>query len=205
MYKLIYIDIRGRGELVRFILSQAGEQFEDERVPVQEWPSYRAGTPLGIVPVLEYGENRRTLSGNGAIARYLAEKHGLDGTSSEENAQLFAIVECVEDLWVRIAAFFWEQDEQRKAGFKREFVGSYLPLTLQKLEAVAAANNCPQGWIHGKKVTYADLAVCVLLEAVVGESPSLLDQLPSLARLKDSVEGLPNIAAWIQQRPNTPF
>ena len=43
MYKLIYIDIRGRGELVRFILSQAGEQFEDERVPVQEWPSYRAG------------------------------------------------------------------------------------------------------------------------------------------------------------------
>ena len=55
------------------------------------------------------------------------------------------------------------------------------------------------------QVTYADLAVCVLLEAVVGESPSLLDQLPSLARLKDSVEGLPNIAAWIQQRPNTPF
>ena len=49
-----------------------------------------------------------------------------------------------------------------QAGFKREFVGSYLPLTLQKLEAVAAANNCPQGWIHGKKVCVCAYNACCM-------------------------------------------
>ena len=39
---------------------------------------------------------------------------GLAGASPIENAELFSLVECVEDLWLRISAFFWEKDEARK-------------------------------------------------------------------------------------------
>ena len=39
---------------------------------------------------------------------------GLAGASPIENAELFSLVECVEDLWLKISAFFWEKDEARK-------------------------------------------------------------------------------------------
>lgn len=39
---------------------------------------------------------------------------GLAGANPLENAELFSLVECVEDLWLKIFNFFWEKDEARK-------------------------------------------------------------------------------------------
>ena len=55
------------------------------------------------------------------------------------------------------------------------------------------------------KVTYADFAVYVLLETLEADSPSLLDNFPSLNKLKNSVQKLPNIDKWIKNRPLTPY
>jgi len=40
-YKLTYLNYRGRAELIRFILSQAGIDFEDCRIAPEEWQEYR--------------------------------------------------------------------------------------------------------------------------------------------------------------------
>ena len=55
------------------------------------------------------------------------------------------------------------------------------------------------------KVTYADFAVYVLLETLEADSPSLLDNFPSLNKLKNSVQKLPNIDKWLKKRPVTPY
>ena len=55
------------------------------------------------------------------------------------------------------------------------------------------------------KVTYADFAVYVLLETLEADSPSLLDNFPSLNKLKNSVQKLPNIDKWLKNRPVTPY
>ena len=39
---------------------------------------------------------------------------GLAGDTAIENAELFALVECVEEVWLKISSFFWENDESRK-------------------------------------------------------------------------------------------
>ena len=39
--KLIYFNFRGRGELARLILVQAGVQFEDFRLEKSEWPNHK--------------------------------------------------------------------------------------------------------------------------------------------------------------------
>ena len=39
--KLIYFDARGRAELSRLILAQAGQEYEDVRVKKEEWPSMK--------------------------------------------------------------------------------------------------------------------------------------------------------------------
>ena len=40
-YKLVYIDGRGRAELVRFILAQADVKYEDSRIPMSGWSEFR--------------------------------------------------------------------------------------------------------------------------------------------------------------------
>jgi len=40
-YKLIYFNVRGRGELSRLILHCAGVPFEDFRFEMKEWPAIK--------------------------------------------------------------------------------------------------------------------------------------------------------------------
>jgi len=39
--KLIYFNARGRAELARLILAQAGADYEDSRLTREEWPNYK--------------------------------------------------------------------------------------------------------------------------------------------------------------------
>lgn len=41
-YKIHYFNLKGRAELARLILSQAGVEFEDVRFERSEWPALKA-------------------------------------------------------------------------------------------------------------------------------------------------------------------
>ena len=54
-------------------------------------------------------------------------------------------------------------------------------------------------------MTYVDLCLTLIADLVVtfsGEA-SILDAYPAVAKLKATVEALPNIAKWIKERPKT--
>lgn len=53
------------------------------------------------------------------------------------------------------------------------------------------------------QVTYADLAITVLLDALAKYKPELLAAFPALGQLKTSVETLPNITKWMARRPDS--
>ena len=40
--KLIYFNTKGRAELSRLILAQAGEKYEDKRIEKADWPALKA-------------------------------------------------------------------------------------------------------------------------------------------------------------------
>lgn len=42
VYKIHYFNLKGRAELARLILSQAGVEFEDVRFERSEWPALKA-------------------------------------------------------------------------------------------------------------------------------------------------------------------
>ena len=52
-YRLIYLNCRGRAELIRFILAQAGVEYEDHRIELAEWAEKRAGIAIAVYIISE--------------------------------------------------------------------------------------------------------------------------------------------------------
>lgn len=42
-YKVTYFDAKGRGEIIRLVLSAAGKEFVDERIKTEQWPALKPG------------------------------------------------------------------------------------------------------------------------------------------------------------------
>ena len=55
------------------------------------------------------------------------------------------------------------------------------------------------------QVTYADFEFYIVSGDVLRQVPTLLENFPTLAKLRTSVEQLPNIAKWLKERPETQF
>ncbi|VDN38140.1 unnamed protein product [Cylicostephanus goldi] len=90
-YKLTYFEARGAAEVIRQIFALAGAEYEDVRIPRDEWPKHKsvsittnslfrnaiwpnAKMPFGQMPVLEV--DGQQLAQSFAIARFLAKKFG---------------------------------------------------------------------------------------------------------------------------------
>ena len=59
MIKLSYFDFPGgRGEPARLALTIAGIDFEDDRIPLADWPQLRESKPLHAVPTVEIDARR---------------------------------------------------------------------------------------------------------------------------------------------------
>lgn len=52
-YKLIYFNLRARGEIIRLIFAAAGQKYEDHRIERNQWPAYKPQSPFGQLPLLE--------------------------------------------------------------------------------------------------------------------------------------------------------
>ncbi|XP_010875384.2 hematopoietic prostaglandin D synthase [Esox lucius] len=196
-YKLIYFNMRGRAELSRYIFAYAGINFEDQRVEWKDWPSIKNTFPLGKLPVLEV--NGFLLTQSLAIARYLAKKAGLLGGSDLATAQADALVDNLNDFTISIP---WrENDPKIKAQKIDKLFQSHLPKLLDYLQRHLGDRE----WLVGDSVTWADLYWHVCFTTFSALRPGFADRHPALCALVKRVEGIPNLAQWIQNRPVTEF
>jgi len=67
--KLLYFDTAGRAEMIRLAFHAGGVDFEDERVPQDQWPVVKPTTPRGQVPTLTLDDGT-VLTESGALLRY---------------------------------------------------------------------------------------------------------------------------------------
>ena len=42
-YQLIYFNARGRAEIPRLLFAEAGVEYEDTRIELEEWPAMKSG------------------------------------------------------------------------------------------------------------------------------------------------------------------
>ena len=198
-YKLYYFNMKARAELARLIFAQAGVPYEDVRIEFEKWPELKPTMPFGQMPVLDVDGTR--IANSMVIARYLAEEFGLAGSNLLENSQLAAIAGAINDLFEELAKAHFEKDEEKKAELQKTFMEKTVPFVLAKFEALGSTND--SGYLWGNKLTWVDLAFFNWTEFMIPAIPALLDNYPSLKKLKETVETLPNIAKWLKERPQT--
>ncbi|KZS14637.1 Glutathione S-transferase A4 [Daphnia magna] len=200
VYKLRYFNNprRGRAELARLILHQAGVEFEDIRFPHSEWPAIKPSTPFGQVPVLEV--DGQVLAQSNTIARYLARKYGLAGKNDWEQALADMYADNINDLLNAAVPPFMEKDPVKQKEMYEKFMAETIANHVVLIEKQLKKNNT--GYLVGNDLTWADLAYYAyfsdFLEVKFGSA--FLKDAPLLKALIDRVKALPNIKKWTEFR-----
>ena len=202
-YRLTYFNARGRAEVSRLIFAAVGQQFEDVRIEMNEWPSFKSQTPLGQMPVLEYEGVQ--LPQSLSIARFLAKQFQMAGRDHFEQAKVDAVADTLSDPLAKFASIRWEKDETKKKEAYRKFFAEELPSHLKNLETLAKLYSGGGPFFVGNQLTWADLYFYDAAESLLQADATALNQFPWLKRNRQEVERIPKINAYLQSRPRTAF
>ncbi|XP_044269512.1 glutathione S-transferase-like [Tribolium madens] len=200
-YKLTYFDGRGLGETSRFLMKYGGIDFEDCRIKREDWPQMKPKFPFGQLPTLEH--NGKIVNQSQAISRYLAKQVKLAGNDDWENLEIDAIVDTINDLRLKVSAYFYEKDEAKKQTILENVNKEVLPFYLKRFEEIVKKNK---GHFALGRLTWADFywaTVSTGLDMVT--KVDTIANYPELKAVRDKVNSLPAIKKWIEQRPKTDF
>ncbi|XP_072050122.1 hematopoietic prostaglandin D synthase-like [Amphiura filiformis] len=201
-YKLIYFNMRARGEVARLLFTLAQVEFQDIRIeyPSEEWIKLKPTTPLGQLPVLEVDGQRLVQSK--AIFKYLAREF-VYGKSNWECAEIDGIMDTCEDFHTPITPILRSEGSE-KAKLLQTYQEETLPQILNGLESLVPDGH---NYFVGEKLTVADLsAYCdIELASIIAEIPinELLHKYPKLSAIRSHVESNDRIASWVKTRPKT--
>jgi glutathione S-transferase len=205
---LTYFNARGRAEVSRLLLAQAGLAYDDNRLTREQWLAKKPSAPFGQLPLLSV--DSKTFAQSHSIERYIARLGGLAGANSFEWALIDAVQQAIKDAvpsFISAVSPFENKTEEEKVPKIAAFFGpkgdwaKWTPYFNKAL----ASNKGGAGWLVGSKVSYADISLYAWYEMVLKVNPSALTEYPLLASWYQRVVALPRIAAWIKSRPPTPF
>ncbi|XP_046742487.1 uncharacterized protein LOC124409109 [Diprion similis] len=197
-YKLTYFAIASLGEPIRFLLSYGGIDYEDNRLPKEDWPALKPKTPLGQLPILEV--DGKTLYQSNAIVRSLAHKLNLFGDTTFEHFEVNAHIETIGDLKNILFNWTWHETPEDKLA-KEAGIREKSAFLLGKFEAAVKENR---GYFVGGKLSAADILFAGLnpvFSFILGND--FLADYPNLKNLVEKVNALPGIKEHIANRPKT--
>ncbi|XP_032519385.2 glutathione S-transferase 2-like [Danaus plexippus] len=200
--KVIYFPLKGMAEGIRLILAHNGQEFEDVRIPHEEWPAMKPNTPFGQLPILEI--NGKQYAQTSAIVRYLGRKYGLGGNNVDEDFEIDQNMEFFNDLRSKGSALFYEKDEKRKAALREDLQKNYYPTALAKLNDIIAQNN---GHLALGRLTWADFMFAGIYDSMkyIMQIPDIDEKYPMLVKLQQKVLSLPRVKEFCDRAPKSDF
>lgn len=176
---LRYFETRGRAEVIRLALEEAGLHYRQELHSPEQWPSIKSAGiesglfPFGQVPSLSYDGFHLVQSL--AILRFLGQKHGFYPSKFEEQARVEMITGASEDFKLRYGRLIYDPEFDQK---KTEYLQKTLPEWLSHFNRWLVQNKGE--YLVGNRLTTADLAMFDVLAAHLSLDPQCLQPFPEL-------------------------
>ncbi|XP_058795325.1 glutathione S-transferase-like [Phymastichus coffea] len=200
VYKLMYFNIKGIAESIRWLFAYAGVNYEDRRVSEDEWKTLKPTMPFNQMPVLDVDGKR--VNQSTAICRYLAKQFGLAGNDDWENFEIDAVVDTINDLRIKVNAAWYEKIAESKVR-QQQVAEEMTELFIDRLEDLVKCNG---GHLVGGKLTWADIMLASTLELInFRMGRDVIEKAERLKALRENVQAVPAIKAWLEKRPKTDY
>jgi glutathione S-transferase len=212
---LAYFAARGRAELIRLVLAEAGVDYQEHPVghgtpPLNGRPTdFQAlkatpWLPFGAVPIWEEPDGF-LLAQSAAIASHLARAHQLLGTTPREAAQCEQMIGAYDDVRAELRKVATVAPEGRAAQ-RAQLEKELLPRWFGYFDRLLRANRGGTGWLVGESFTVADLALWYLAESCQDNGfGAALAAYPALAAHAERVAKRPRIAEYLASPRRHPF
>ncbi|KAK0063205.1 glutathione S-transferase 1 [Biomphalaria pfeifferi] len=202
-YKLTYFDARGRAELARVLFALAGQEFEDVRIQMQDWPALKATTPFGQLPLLEV--DGKVFAESVAIVTYLAKEFGLYGKNNLESLAIDQVVCLAQDALSAAVRAMFESPEDKRVLIAQKFLEEEIPKYLAMFEKLLV-ENCT-GYFVADSLTLADLYVWDFIGTLENRmrTQGTVSGHPSLVTLFDNIDNTERIKTYVASRPAAQF
>ncbi|KFO24966.1 Hematopoietic prostaglandin D synthase [Fukomys damarensis] len=231
-YKLMYFNMRGRAEIIRYIFAYLDIKYEDHRIEEADWPEIKSmQNHQLLVQILQPCSLDSPVFHHKPIILFIQtymEQHTLpfgkipvlevDGlllhqslaiarylTKNTDLAGKTAMEQCQADALVDTLDDFMScfPWAEKKQEVKNEMFNKLLTREAPHLLQSLGTYLGDKEWFIGNSVTWADFYWDICSTTLLVLKPDLLDSHPSLQTLRKKVQAIPAIAAWIQQRPQT--
>ncbi|KAI0988407.1 hypothetical protein GJ496_003255 [Pomphorhynchus laevis] len=196
VYRLIYFDVKGKGEAIRLLFAAANVDFEDVRVNADKWKEIKDSTPTGLLPLLEVDDKK--LPESNAILRYLARKFKLEGADELEWAAADAIVCCISDMLMKMPLVYRGKDENEKNEAKEAMKSIDIPLGLKRISSLKELYG-KGDFLVGCGLSYADVALYSVINNIHDFLQIEVELPDNLKSLKKAVESNPGIADYLKK------
>ena len=149
-----------------------------------------------------------------AIERYLARRFQLMGSSEVEAAQIDCITEHCRDvkdaaMRKRFSPFVKDKSDEEKEADKKVWFEEEMPTMLSKMERAIQETSKAKGCAVGSTISLADITIYMLLAGgfpMYREvSMQAAEKCPVLLDIVDTVKSHPEVAAWLEKRPDNMF
>ena len=194
--ELRYFPVLGRAQPLRDALYDAGIEFHDVFVSLDQWPGERRNTLLAGLPILRWGQD--TVAETLAIANYLSRQlgHYVDRTPASI-ARLEAICSFVYlEVILRLGDILWS-DVVFEGTTPETMAARLMPRMLSKLTFLESLVET-KPFFGDKKPVLADFFVCEGIEALhfaFGARAAFEEQLPNLHALRACIVNRPRLDA----------
>lgn len=212
---LFYFAARGRAELIRLVLAEAGVEYQEHPIgkgtpPIDGRPTdfqalkQTSLLPFGAAPVWEEPDGF-LLAQSGAIATHLARGHGLLGTTPRHAALCDQMMGAYDDVRAELRKLAAVAPEERPA-LRQQLATQFLPRWFGYFERQLLANRGGAGFLVGDSLTLADLALWYLVELCRDNGfGAAVATCPGLLAWSARIEQRPRLAAWLRSPARAPF
>jgi glutathione S-transferase len=212
---IYFFAARGRAELIRLVLAEAGVDYQEHPVGRGTPPANGRPTdfqalrttpllPFGALPVWEEPDGF-VLAQSAAIANHVARVHGLQGRTEREAAQCEQMLGAYEDVRAELRKLAGVAPEGR-APLREELASAFLPRWFGYFDRLLRANPTGSGFVVGASLTIADLALWYLIELCqdngFGAAPA---RFPDLVAFAARVAQRPRLAEYVKSPRRHPF